>query len=279
MGVTLHRDAPHRHGALFTHAVLAVADPLLSGLEQSRRGSPRAPGRCPGLSSCSAQQQARSALGPPLWPLLWSSCCDTPVTRPGTPPPNQPQHRCQGRAGHSHRRALAPSFRLSEVGPGGGTTTHEFGKPVWSHAGWKKRRKGDTGGPGVCGPVAEAPGHRDTPPQSWPRPQPRPLSSHREQEPGFCSRGGPRAAGRTGWSWPGTVGGRTPRQDRPRTEETAWRLPAPSSPPPAQGPRSWVVLTALGHTDVGVGVEEEVAVGTEAALHQPLVLWELCPAR
>lgn len=87
LGVTLHRDAPHRHGALFTHAVLAVADPLLSGLEQSRRGSPRAPGRCPGLSSCSAQQQARSALGPPLWPLLWSSCCDTPVTRPGTPPP------------------------------------------------------------------------------------------------------------------------------------------------------------------------------------------------
>lgn len=53
----------------------------------------------------------------------------------------------------------------------------------------------------------------------------------------------------------------------------AWLPPAPSRP------GLWVALTALGHTDVRVGVEEDVALGTEAALLQPRALWALHPAR
>ena len=57
-------------------------------------------------------------------------------------------------------------------------------------------------------------------------------------------------------------------------------LPAPGSLPLSRAGRAWRgVLTALGHADVPVGVEEDVAVGTEAALCQPHAQRALAPAR
>ena len=57
-------------------------------------------------------------------------------------------------------------------------------------------------------------------------------------------------------------------------------LPTPGSLPLSRTGRAWRgVLTALGHADVPVGVEEDVAVGTEAALCQPHAQRALAPAR
>lgn len=73
-----------------------------------------------------------------------------------------------------------PSLCLSEVGPAGGRTTHEFGEPVWSHAGWKRRRRGVTGALGV---TAGGRGHRPQGQVLRGLATPQPLSSPREREP------------------------------------------------------------------------------------------------
>lgn len=68
-------------------------------------------------------------------------------------------------------------------------------------------------------------------------------------------------------------------------QDWAGLAPAGVCPPrgPSRSPRlggpGRGLLTALGHTDVPVGIEEDVAVGTEAALCQPHALQTLAPAR
>ena len=160
-GLALHRDALHRHGAFITHAGLAVADPPLSGLQQTRSGSPRALGWCPGLWGC-VQQRVRpqpSACGlstqpPPLWSRR------VPVMRftPGCP--HQPLPGPGGAA--ALRWGPPPSSCSSKESGSCARNTHEFGKPIWSHAGWEGRtgRKGVTGSAGVGAQ------------QAWPPPPP-----------------------------------------------------------------------------------------------------------
>lgn len=84
LGLALHRDTLHRHRALVAHAGLAVADPPLSRLEQTRSGSPRAPGRCP------ASQLYPAAPG-----------------QPSPPPPattlEQPRDGCMAHRGAPHQ--------------------------------------------------------------------------------------------------------------------------------------------------------------------------------
>lgn len=72
-GITLHGRTPHRHGAHVAHAGLAVADPPLSRLQQTRSVSPRA--------------QAQPQGGP----------------RPPAPPPSSPATGTHAQPGAPHQ--------------------------------------------------------------------------------------------------------------------------------------------------------------------------------
>lgn len=124
----------------------------------------------------------------------------------------------------------------------------------------------------------------------WHRPQatriyplrPDPAPTHPSQ--GLCLPTGKRNPRRTrgvkegawqgsrqrGWSRAGAAGGPTGRRARPRPGRVASA---------GLGAQALAGLTARGHTDVRVGVEEDVAVWTEAALRQRLVLRAVVPAR
>lgn len=124
----------------------------------------------------------------------------------------------------------------------------------------------------------------------WHRPQatriyplrPDPTPTHPSQ--GLCLPTGKRNPRRTrgvkegawqgsrqrGWSRAGAAGGPTGRRARPRPGRVASA---------GLGAQALAGLTARGHTDVRVGVEEDVAVWTEAALRQRLVLRAVVPAR
>lgn len=239
-GITLHGHALHRHGARVAHAGLAVADPSFSRLQQTRSGTLRA--------------QAQPQLGQ------------------GGPRP-QPHLRAALRQGRMHTRTPTPALaerppaqaEVSEVGPAGGRTTHEFGEPIWSHAGWR-RRKGVTGGPGVH--------------SRWQRPQ---AAGTGPPGPGHS----PASVVPLGMEAPGNPGLQaawlplTSRRDGPSTGLGQGR-PACASPDRLTRTGSGAgagVLTALGHTDVRVGVEEGLSVGAEAALHQHRALRALGPVR
>lgn len=71
-------------------------------------------------------------------------------------PAPAPPGCCPGRVDSPGGRVLPPASCLSE-----GRNTHEFGEPIWSHAGWKERGRGVTGDLGVRGLVAQATGHKD----------------------------------------------------------------------------------------------------------------------
>lgn len=203
--LALQGDALHRHGALIAHAGMAVADPPLSRLEQTRSGSPRAPGACPGLGLhlLAGQAQPSPRSGQPLV-LLQPPSLDQPSQLGYTAPrstPRQPHHGCPGRAGH--RSEGSPHSCFSEVGLVGAEPLTDLGSPSGpTQAGRKGERV--TGAPGVCSPVAEATGHRDMSPQA---------------QPLLCLPRGCTPAGKTGWRWAWAAGA----QDRD--------APCASSPP------------------------------------------------
>lgn len=166
LGLALHRDALHRHGVLVTHAGLAVADPPLSRLQQTKSGFLRAPGPGLGLSGCIQQQVRPSSAWPgrssasPCSHQLWSSLSDRGMMHPWVPHTSPIMGPPQSGG--------PPSLLLLEQGgPAGGRATHEFGKPIWSHAGWKGRRKGVTR-EGLWGSWPGSRGHRDMSSQPWP---------------------------------------------------------------------------------------------------------------
>ena len=153
------------------------------------------------------------------------------VTHPGTPQPPPVPPRLPGQSWLLQQEGAPSLPPLERGGARWGGTTHEFRKPVWSHAGWKERRKEALEVPGfaACGRGPRRQGHVLS---GLATPQPRPLSSHQEQKPLESSGHGRTAASRTGQGWTGTTGGPTPRQDGPRTEVSTQCLPTPSSPPP-----------------------------------------------
>lgn len=242
MGLTLHGRALHRHGARVAHAGLAVADPPLSKLQQTRAGprgsgpasarpvGPRpqphlgaAPGR--GRVHTRAPPPADTAacrhLRPPTRPPADTSARRHP--RPPTPPPADTpacQHprplrplpaQAEGPPSRAAQAEGPPSLRWSKVEPAGARATHKFGEPIRSHAGWKRRRRGVTGGTGVQShrPPGQALRGLATPP---------PPSSPWEQKPPPP----PTGTGQTGGAglrppplWRGTGPAQAPDRDAP----------------------------------------------------------------
>ena len=63
------------------------------------------------------------------------------VTHPGTPQPPPVPPRLPGQSWLLQQEGAPSLPPLERGGARWGGTTHEFRKPVWSHAGWKERRK------------------------------------------------------------------------------------------------------------------------------------------
>lgn len=200
LALTLHGGALHRHGALVAHAGLAVAVPPLSGLEQTRSGSRRAPGDppAPGQPGPFSRHLRTS---PHDWDTLRPKAPHT-----STPTAAQAELATAGRA--------LPLLLLQQGGAGGGQNHSR----IWETRLVPRRLEGEekeSRAPGVC--------------SQWPRPQApgtRPLRPGHPQ-PLLCLPRGRTPAGRTGWRWAWAAGPGTGMPPAP------WLLPTPRHQPPS----------------------------------------------